>query len=369
MASLQQAGYGTALSQPLLRRLREAGTRERSRAKRDLDPYSYVSCWTEDESINGEDCKALVVILATQGCSWAIRSGCSMCGYTNESASTATEESIWQQYLSALKNLSDQKVLKIYTSGSFLDTFEISTALRRRILEDASSRVERIVIETRHEYITSTTLGHIADFSDRIMLAVGLESANDMVLNYSVNKPSNFSHFVRTSGLANSMGFKIKSYLMLKPPFVSEADAIDDAVRTIQLVSPYSHTVSVNPTNIQKDTVVELLWKRGAYRPPWLWSVVEVLRRSADAGIRVMSKPTGAGTVRGAHNCGRCDKRVLDVIADFSRHQDASALEGLDCRCRNVWHEELKLSNLGSFYTEQDYRLDAGQSGDECAGI
>lgn len=355
---MQQVGSVASLSQPLLRRIREAGTRERSKAKRNLDPYSYVSCWTEEESVDGKDCKALVVILATRGCSWALRSGCSMCGYTNESSSAATEESIWQQYLSALRNLSDQKVLKIYTSGSFLDTFEISPVLRRRILEDASARVERIVVETRHEYITSATLGHISDFSDKIMLAVGLESANDMVLNYSVNKPSNFSHFMRTARLAGSMGFKIKSYLMLKPPFTSEADAIDDAVRTAQLVSSLSNTVSVNPTNIQKDTIVELLWKKGAYRPPWLWSVVEVLRRSAESGTRVMSKPTGAGTVRGAHNCGKCDKRVLEAIADFSRHQRISVLDGLDCRCRSIWKEDLKLSNLGTFYTEQDYRFD-----------
>jgi len=360
MTLLQHAGHGVSLSQPLLRRIREAGTNERSRATRNLDPNSYVSCWTEEESINGEDCKAMVVILATKGCSWAIRSGCSMCGYTNESSSSATDENVWKQYKSALLNLGDQRVLKIYTSGSFLDTFEISKELRRKILEDACTRVDRIVVETRHEYITPAILEHLSDFGDRVMLAVGLESSNDLVLNYSVNKPSNFSHFIKTARLAQSMGFKIKSYLMLKPPFTSETDAIADAIRTAGEVAPYSHTVSINPTNIQKDTVVERLWKRGAYRPPWLWSVVDVLHRSAECGMRIMSKPTGAGTIRGPHNCGKCDNRVMDAIADFSRHQDTSVFQNLECGCKRVWEQELKLSNLGSFVTEQDYRLNLG---------
>ena len=369
MTSMQQADCGIALSQPLLRRIREAGTRERSKAKRNLDPYSYVSCWTEEESIDGEDCRALVVILATKGCSWALKSGCSMCGYTNESSSAATEDSIWQQYLKAIRSLDGQRVLKIYTSGSFLDPFEITPELRSRILEDASGRVEHIVVETRHEYITPATLGQMSGFSGRIMLAVGLESSNDLVVNYSVNKPSNFSHFIRTAKIAKSFGFDIKSYLMLKPPFVSEADAIEDALKTAREVSPYSHTVSVNPTNIQKDTVVELLWKRGAYRPPWLWSVVEVLRRSSELGIRVMSKPTGAGTVRGAHNCGRCDRSVLGAIADFSRHGDTTVLQDLDCSCRHMWLSDLKLSSLGAFFTEDDYRLDIDRSGGRFAAI
>ncbi len=350
-------GQNWSLSQPLMKKIREAGTRERSRARRDRNPYEYVSCWTEEEVLDGEACDAMVLILATKGCSWALRSGCSMCGYTNESSSLATDESVWEQYVSGLKNFRQQKVLKIYTSGSFLDNFELSTELRRRILSDASQRFEKIVVETRHEYITQKTLDELSEFGERLMFAVGLESSNDIVVNYSVNKPSCFSHFARAAELARRNRFRIKAYIMLKPPFLSEIDAIRDASQTIRDVKPYADTISVNPTNIQKDTVVELLWKRGAYRPPWLWSVVAVLNSGYGDGVRLMSKPTGAGTVRGAHNCGKCDKRVLSAIADFSVKQDRASLEVLDCRCRETWRNEVSISALGNYTTAADYRF------------
>lgn len=350
------SGHYPALSHAVLRSIRRTAGRQRSKALRDLDPYRYVSCWTEEESIGGTDCTALVMILATKGCSWALKSGCSMCGYTNESSSRATDESVWAQYKSAMKNHSDQRIVKIYTSGSFLDTFELSPQLRRGILDDLYPLVDGIVVETRHEYITKETLEELSQFRDKLTLAVGLESSNDAVLNYSVNKPSICRHFLRTSRLASDAGFGIKSYLMLKPPFLSEADAIEDAVRTAEEMSPYTSSISVNPTNIQKDTIVELLWRKGNYRPPWLWSVVEVLSRTHHLDRRVMSKPTGAGTIRGAHNCGSCDEAVMRAVADYSRHRKLESLLSVDCKCRYVWRKELELSDISSPALRQDYR-------------
>lgn len=344
------------LSQPVLKVVRQAATRERAKAMKDLDPFNYVSCWTEEESLNGKDCEALVLILATKGCSWALRSGCSMCGYTNDSSSRATDDSIWIQYNTAMKKLHDQRIVKIYTSGSFLDRFEISPELRCRIIEDLYPRVDEIVVETRHEYITEDNLEAVRRFSDKLVLAVGLESSNDMILNYSVNKPSNFSHFRKSVALASSMGFGIKSYLMLKPPFMAEPDAIEDAVSTAKSISEFSDSISINPTNIQKETVVELLWKKGNYRPPWLWSVVEVLVRTHDLPGRVLSKPTGAGTIRGAHNCGNCDDKVMKAIADYSRHRQLESLTSLDCGCRRVWKSDLLLSRMSTPRFSQDYR-------------
>ncbi len=357
------------LSQPLLRSIREAASTERARAMKDLDPYSYVSSWTEEETHNGSDCSALVMILATKGCSWALRSGCSMCGYTNDSASGATDESIWVQYGKAVSALSEQRIVKIYTSGSFLDTFEISHGLRLRILSDLYPRVDEIVVETRHEYITRQNLESISAFRDKLVLAVGLESSNDAVLNYSVNKPSNYAHFLKTTKLASDIGFRIKSYLMLKPPFMSEGDAVNDAVRTATEISQHTYSISVNPTNIQKDTVVELMWRKGNFRPPWLWSVVEVLKRTHSLDKRVLSKPTGAGTVRGAHNCGRCDTAVMKGIADYSRHRRLETLESLDCGCRRVWEAEMRLSSLSQPFFAVDYRKRIAERGVGVAGI
>jgi radical SAM enzyme (TIGR01210 family) len=135
----------------------------------------------------------------------------------------------------------------------------------------------------------------------------------------------------------NEHNVPVKTYILLKPPFMTERQAIEEAIYSVEFASRYSEVVSVNPMNIQNYTLVEYLWRRGEYRAPWLWSVVEVLRRTAGLDVDVVSYPTAGGKVRGAHNCGKCDEGVLKAIENFSLHQDISYLENLDCQCKERW--------------------------------
>ena len=50
------------------------------------DPNKPTRCWSEKDVLNGKIVDAFVIILRTQGCSWAQKTGCSMCGYFNDSA-------------------------------------------------------------------------------------------------------------------------------------------------------------------------------------------------------------------------------------------------------------------------------------------
>jgi radical SAM enzyme (TIGR01210 family) len=110
-------------------------------------------------------------------------------------------------------------------------------------------------------------------------------------------------------------------------------------------------TISLNPVNVQRNTLVEDLWEKGKFRPPWLWSVVEVLRHGhkiAEGKISIVCDPVAAGKSRGAHNCGKCDASVLDAIRRFSLDQDGRTFESLTCDCRLLWqhvleHEDVSL--------------------------
>jgi radical SAM enzyme (TIGR01210 family) len=83
--------------------------------------------------------------------------------------------------------------------------------------------------------------------------------------------------------------------------------------------------------------MVDDLHFRGGYRPPWLWSVAEVLRDTADADAIVVSDPVGHGSERGPHNCGECDDRVQKAIKDFDLRQDPSVFEQVSCACEGTW--------------------------------
>ena len=88
--------------------------------------------------------------------------------------------------------------------------------------------------------------------------------------------------------------------------------------------------------NVQSRTIVDRLFRRGEYRPPWLWSVVEVLERTRDLNAHVKSHPTAGGKIRGAHNCGTCDHRVVNAIEEFSLGLRDDFAD-LSCACQDVW--------------------------------
>ena len=131
----------------------------------------------------------------------------------------------------------------------------------------------------------------------------------------------------------------VKAYLLLKPPFLAEPEAATDMVDSIRRCAAVDgcHTVSMNPCNVQRYTMVDELFFEGGYRPPWLWSVAHVLAETADVDAIVISDPVGHGSDRGAHNCGECDDRVQTAIKDFDRRQEPTVFEQVSCACESTW--------------------------------
>ena len=90
-------------------------------------------------------------------------------------------------------------------------------------------------------------------------------------------------------------------------------------------------------------------FERDNYRPPWLWSVVFLLRKIAAtvSDTRIICDPTSGGRERGAHNCGKCDKEILSLISEFSLTQDPSVFDKVPkCDCLNEWNAERAIGVL-----------------------
>ena len=102
--------------------------------------------------------------------------------------------------------------------------------------------------------------------------------------------------------------------------------------------------ISLNLMYIPSKTYVERLWQRNIYRPPWLWSAVEVLRKVSNEGIEIISDPVAAGSIRGPHNCGRCDRDVEKAIRNFSLSQNVEDLN-VSCDCIHIWQRVLEFEN------------------------
>jgi radical SAM enzyme (TIGR01210 family) len=168
-------------------------------------------------------------------------------------------------------------------------------------------------------------------------IAIGLETSDDSIREKCIGKGFSFDDFIAASRTARRAGAGVKAYLLQKPPYLTEGESIEDVVRSVCEVLPHADAISLNPCTVQKGTEVERLWRAGAYRPPFLWSVILALSR---AGVPVTCDPVGGGTPRGPHNCPSCDGELVRGIEDYSISGDRSLLDALlsvDCSCRKVW--------------------------------
>lgn len=331
--------------QALMRDTRGLAPREGS-----LDEPTKV--WTEQERFRDAVVDALVIILKTRGCTWALQGGCTFCGYVNDSmVRKVSGDNMLSQMKTALaREYRGQKVVKIYTSGSFLDDTEVAREAQPAILALLPESVAKVTVEAQTHHATREKLAAVRGAlrpSVELEIAFGLESAHEPVLAYSVNKDDRWADFVQACAWSREVGVKTKAYIMLKPPFLTEREALEDTVATALKAAPHCDLLSLNPCNVQNRTLVERLWKRGLYRSPWLWSVAEALLRvSAATATPVRSNPVGAGQQRGAHNCGACDNAVAGAIEEFSLRRDPSLLPGAQCACREEWLDVLELEGF-----------------------
>jgi len=317
----------------------------RIRAQKDAeyDPHEPTRVWIDEDNTPDGIYQSLTIILNTGGCRWARAGGCTMCGYVAESVEGGSvgHEALMDQIdvcLEHERENADEKsgLIKIYTSGSFLDEREVGAETRRAIAETFADR-DRIVVESLPDFVEREKLEEFTGQGLETDVAIGLETATDRVRHDCVNKYFDFEDFVAASEAADAAGAGVKAYLLMKPPFLSESEAIEDMKSSVRRCAEHAHTVSMNPTNVQRYTMVDELYFRDGYRPPWLWSVAEVLADTADVDAIVVSDPVGHGSDRGPHNCGECDDRVQKAIKDFDLRQDPSVFSEVSCDCEATW--------------------------------
>ncbi len=281
-----------------------------------------------------------------------------MCGYFNDSMFTEiSEEDLLAQFDVAMKRYTNEPIVKLFTSGSFLDPTEIPPRVQHHILTTLNNTAEKISFESRPEFITEKQLQPIQEKIplQKLEVGIGLETSNDLVREKAINKGFMFQDYLTAATLLRHQKIGVKTYVLLKPPFLTEQESLTDCLHTAKDTASYTDVLSLNPTNIQRHTVVEYLWYRDQYRPPWLWSIVEFLQQSktlTDAFVKC--DVVAGGSIRGAHNCGECDKNVLRAIQEFSLTQDTNVFQDLSCDCQEHWRDQLDLESL-SFGSQVDF--------------
>jgi len=312
-------------------------------------PAKPLASWKGTDLFQGEVLPTLTIILRTSGCRW---NRCTMCGYRNERVSGLGTRELEQYLRAQLRwvaesyNPEEYRMVKLFTSGSFFDDAEVPPPVR----EEAARmfRGKLVIAETRPEYVTgervSRFLSGIDDGSWKIPLfvAIGLETTDDGIREKSICKGFSYGDFCIASQTARGAGAGVKAYLLFKPLFLTEQEALSDMTKSIRDISKTADLISMNPCTVQAKTELEWYWKRGAYRPPYLWSVLEIL---AESPVHVTCDPIGGGKARGPHNCGTCDATLIQAIRDYSLNGDRGLVRealAVSCSCKKEWEFVLR---------------------------
>jgi len=354
--------------------------------KRSFDHQKVAEIEVNKFFFKGEVVNRIMVVLRATGCShYKSAQGCSMCGHYDGITSTpVTAEEYIKQWDSVVSgkaiekgsidnfNINNYKVLCLYNLGSFLNPKEIPFYAAQKIFKSISSLsgIKKVIIESRAEYVTPKSLENIRRvyYSGLVEVGIGLESSNYEIRELCHHKKMpNLEVFINAVKLLHKYKFKALAYVNQKPVFLTEKEAVDDAIRTsVFAFKNGADAVSIEPTSLQVHSLTNELYKVGIYRVPWLWSIREVVRgiynkldkKTIDLRIggyfdeEVLSGSQGVspGANRNeifphktAGNCNFCDRRFINAIKKFNETNDPKVLYSQKkCPyCYSLWEKAM----------------------------
>ncbi len=333
--------------------------REKSIKKMDKkSPHQLAASWYNEDLLYSGKGNAIFIILPTPGCAWALSGsgGCTMCSYVADSPLEKVQVNVIIdifQNLMIRHEIADKTAVKIFVSGSFLNPEEIPPDARNEILKllNQYENVEEVVVESRPEYVTEEVLKKCCSLlPEKIFeVSIGLESSSDHIKEYRINKGFCNEDFQKAiqiiKNLKSDYKIKSKAYLFVKPILTSEKEAIEDAVNSAKYAEEVGvDRISFCPATIHKGTLMELLWRRGSYQPPWIWTILEIIKQTRDSvKIPVLMDTSGFGTRRGPFNCKKCNKKFKELIIESNLNQNIP--KEFECECKNRWIANIEYSD------------------------
>ncbi len=297
----------------------------------------------------------LMVILTAPGCAYArTAGGCTNCGFpqTFGTGKPVSAEDYLAQVRAALARIpagiEAPVEVDLYNSGSYFNPEEIPETAQGAMLAMAAARPEvtSLLVESRPEYVSAAKLERARDAcgGKSLEVGIGLESANPEILSRRIHKGYGWEQFAGAARLLAGAGVRLLVYVLLKPIGTGEREAIEDSVETARKLFALGHElkcptrVALEPCFVVPQTPLYHAFEQGRYRPPWLWSVAEVVTRLAPLGrVLVGLSDEGTNPLQAPHNCEHCTGRFRHALAVFNQTRDAERLRALSCECHKLW--------------------------------
>ena len=346
----------------------------------------------------GKTVDRVMIVLRSNGCQhYKTNGGCSMCAHLNGAPlkEKITHKNYVEQWNSVLDgsfvektdkefNLNDYPVVCVYNLGSLLNPEEISVKTVQYIFSTLNKYkgVKKVIIESRAEYVTEDILSAIRKVYDGVVeVGIGVESTNFLIRELCHHKAIENTQIISDAvNLLHKYNMKALAYVNFKPIFLTESEAIEDAIKTsVDCFKDFNFdAVSVEPTSLQENSLANYLYNLGLYRVPWLWSLRDIIHGIYDRmhvsklDIRlggyfdeeVLSGSQGTGFAQRneifphmtSSNCSYCTNEFVEAIKQFNMTYDVKDLDVVKpCKhCYKLWQDTKKVKDSRSIYTRID---------------
>ena len=230
-----------------------------------------------ERAANGEIVPVLTVLLTSRECPWR----CLMCDlwqFTVEG--NIPPGAIAGQLRAALATTAGAtprpRQLKLYNGGSFFDPRAIPPADYPAIAAQAVG-FDRVIVECHPTLVGRRTLAFQDSLATQaaaanrvtpaLEVAMGLETAHPGVL-ARLNKRLTLDGFRRAADFLREHGLALRVFILVKPPFLSEPEALEWACRSLDFAFDGGASVAVLIPPRPGNGALEALAAAGDFAPP-----------------------------------------------------------------------------------------------------
>jgi radical SAM enzyme (TIGR01210 family) len=243
------------------------------------DPFRPYQFFAEEEySSEGEIVRVNTVLLTNRECPWR----CLMCDlWKNTLTETVPVGAIPAQIDYALQRLPAAREIKLYNSGSFFDPRAIPVADYPAIAARLAD-FERVIVESHPALIDENCLRFRDLLRGRLEVAMGLETVHPEILP-RLNKRMSLDQFSAAAGMLRENSIELRVFILIKPPFSGEAEAIDWAQRSLEFAFDCGASAATLIPTRGGSGAIEALAKQGDFAPP----KIETLEACLENGLRL----------------------------------------------------------------------------------
>ncbi len=206
---------------------------------------------------------------------------CLMCDlWKNTTETTVPVGAIPAQIDWALAQLPNANHIKLYNSGNFFDPHAVPAQDLPEIARRVSSF--RTVIVENHPRLCSDRCAVFQQMcGTQLEVALGLETSHPATL-ATLNKQMTTDDFARACEMLLGFGIRVRAFVLLRPPGVSEEQGIEQAVESVRFAFKCGvDCCAVIPTR-PGNGILDRLYQEGLIYPPSLSSLEAVMEQTIE---------------------------------------------------------------------------------------